>query len=227
VARSEVLLFDVNETLLDLAALKPHFAALFGSSDPMGEWFARLLHGSLVANHTNRFRSFGTIAGEALMTLARRRGMTVSREQAAGVTQAMRDLPPYPEVSAALGRMLEAGYRLVTLTNGSTAAVTSQLRNAGIEEFFERAISVDAVGRFKPAPEVYLYAAVTCGVEVDRAMMVAAHDWDVIGARSVGMPGAFIARPTAVWGLPDPLPQLAPTDLAMLADQIIEQQDLP
>jgi hypothetical protein len=33
---------------------------------------------------------------------------------------------------------------------------------------------------------------------------VAAHDWDIIGARLVGMPGAFIERRGVVCGLPDP-----------------------
>ncbi|NIQ54638.1 MAG: HAD-IA family hydrolase, partial [Gemmatimonadetes bacterium] len=87
------------------------------------------------------------------------------------------------DVPAGLDRLRAAGFRLATLTNGSTDAVADQLAAAGIADRFERSISVDEIGRFKPAPEVYLHAAAVLDVDVDRALLVAAHDWDVVGAR--------------------------------------------
>jgi hypothetical protein len=50
---AKVLVFDVNETLLDLAALRGPFARAFGDTAPMSEWFVRLLHGSLVSAVTD------------------------------------------------------------------------------------------------------------------------------------------------------------------------------
>lgn len=214
---AQVLIFDVNETLLDMSAIQPGFVEVFGSAEPIGEWFARLLHGSLVANHTNRYRPFGLIATEALITLAKRKGIDISPDRAVEVVATLRRLPPYPEVPAALEHLRGTGFRLVTLTNGSGDAVTEQLQHSGLAGYFERSLSVDAVGRFKPSPEVYLYAAAELGVDLDKAMMVAAHDWDIIGARAVGMPGAFIERAGVVWGLPDPPPQLVASDLGVLA----------
>ena len=219
----QVLVFDVNETLLDLSALRPSFADVFGSVEPMGEWFARMLHGSLVANHTNRYRPFGLIGTEALLTLAQRRGVDLDPDRAVSIVLEMRRLPAHPDVPAALDRLRTAGFRLVTLTNGSADAVADQLSNAGLTAYFERAISVDEVRQFKPAPAVYLHASAMLGVDVDRALMVAAHDWDIIGARSIGMPGAYLARPGAVWGLPDHPPDLVGVDLAAVADQLVEQ----
>lgn len=218
------ILFDVNETLLDLGSLRPGFAALFGSAEPMGEWFARTLHGSLVANHTNRYRPFGLIGTEALVTLAQRRGANVSPDQAVELVAQMRRLPAHPDVPGALERLRATGHRLVTLTNGSTDTVSDQLTNAGIAHLFERSISVDAIRQFKPAPAVYLHATAMLGVDVDRALMVAAHDWDIIGARSVGMPGAYLARPGTVWGMPDDPPELVTGDVAQLADRLIGEQ---
>jgi len=78
-------------------------------------------------------------------------------------------------------------------------------------------VSVDEVGRFKPAPETYIMTSVRTGVELDRMMMVAAHDWDIIGARSVGMPGAYIARPGAIWSIPDPPAEIVVGDIGALA----------
>ena len=59
--RPELLVFDVNETLLDMSPLRIDFEDVFGTGDAMGEWFARLLHGSLVANELEDYRAFGVI----------------------------------------------------------------------------------------------------------------------------------------------------------------------
>ena len=65
-ARPQLLIFDVNETLLDLTELRSVLAAAMGGGERLAEWFFRLLHGSLVANVTDSFRSFETIGVEAL-----------------------------------------------------------------------------------------------------------------------------------------------------------------
>jgi 2-haloacid dehalogenase len=219
--RPEVLVFDVNETLLDLSALRPSFEAALGTSEPMGEWFARMLHGSLVANHLGKYRSFGEIGAEALHALAKKRGVALDQAQAAEVVARMRSLPPHPDVLPAMARLREAGFRLVTLTNGSYEAVTAQVANSGIDGYIEQALSVEEVRRFKPAPEVYLMTAAKLDVDLDAMVMVASHDWDVLGARSVGIAGAFIDRPSVVWGSSEPLPELTGPDLRVIADTLL------
>jgi 2-haloacid dehalogenase len=221
------LVFDVNETLLDLGAIEPAFTSVFGSAEPMSEWFARMLHGSLVANATNRYRPFGLIGTEALVTLAQRRGVDLDPDRAVAIVAEMRRLPAHPDVPAALERLRAGGFRLVTLTNGSSDTAAAQLDHAGIAQYFERALSVDAIRQFKPAPAVYLHATAVLGVDVDQALMIAAHDWDIIGARSVGMPGAYLARPGAVWGMPDDPPDVVAFDLQRLADALLGEQTAP
>ena len=220
----QLLLFDVNETLLDVKALSGGFAGIFGTSDPMGEWFARMLHGSLVANHTDRYRPFGLIGAEALMVLAAKRGVDLDSGKAVTLVESMRRLPAHPDVAPALASLAEAGFRMATLTNGSTDTVAEQLESSGLARFFEMAISVDAVRRFKPAPETYLHAAVVLGADLDSTLMIAAHDWDIVGARSVGIQGAFVARPGVVWGIPDDPPELVGADLASIAAQLIAER---
>jgi 2-haloacid dehalogenase len=216
--RPQVVVFDVNETLLDMSKLRPAFAQVFGSAEPMGEWFVRMLHGSLVADHVGAHRPFDLIGAEALVVLGQRRGVGLTPDDAARMVAGMRTLPPHPEVPAALERLAAAGVRVAALSNNPADTLTDQLGWFA----FERVISVDAVGRFKPAPEVYLHAAVMLGVDVDQAMLVAAHDWDVVGARSIGMPGAFVARPGVVWGLPDKPPAIVAPDLTGIVGAILD-----
>lgn len=214
----KAIAFDVNETLLDLSAMRPAFTELIGSPDPMGEWFARMLHGSLVANQTGHYRSFGMIGVEALLVVAQKRHIALSPDQAADFVGGMQHLPPHPDVIPTLTELAARQWRMVTFTNGSQAAAQAQVTNSGIAPFLEAVLSVESVGRFKPAPETYLWTAAKLGIEVDEMLMVAAHDWDVLGAQSVGCQAAFIGRPGAVWGLPNYPPKIVGHDLTCLLE---------
>ena len=215
--RPRVLFFDINETLLDLSALRPGFVEIFGSAEMMGEWFARLLHASLVSNHLGNYRPFDLLGVEALLSLAQRRHITLDAKDAVRVVGGMQALPPHPEVPEALTGLVDAGFRLAALTNNSPEVLAAQLEHADLTSLFEKLLSVEGVRRFKPAPEVYVYGATMMEVEVDQALLIASHDWDVAGARSVGMGGAFLARPAAIWGLPDDPPEIVAPDLTTLA----------
>ncbi len=214
------LVFDVNETLLDLAPLRPGFERLFGDPGLIGEWFARMLHGSLVANHIGAFRPFGTIGVEALMTMASKRGLDLAPAAADTLVGTMRDLPPHPDVAEGLQRLRRLGHRTVTLTNGAPDFAADQIRHANLSHLFDHQFTVAASGRFKPAPEPYLDTLDRLGIAPTDAMMVAAHDWDIAGARAVGMHVAFVNRPGAVWSLPGEPPELAPSDINRLADAL-------
>ncbi len=62
----------------------------------------------------------------------------------------------------------------MALTNGSQDAAEAQIANSGLDTYFERVLSVESVGKFKPAPETYLWAATQLEVEIDEMLMVAA-----------------------------------------------------
>ncbi len=147
---ARVILFDVNETLLDLAALDPYFVRVFGDAE-----------------------------GRAL-------------------AEGMRRLPPHPEVPERLRRLRDVGLCLATLTNSTAAVGEAQLTNAGLRDLFEQALSADIVRRLKPAPEPYRLAAEQLGVPLEQIRLVAAHAWDIAGARRVGCATAFVARPGQV-----------------------------
>lgn len=220
-ARPQVVVFDVNETLLDLGGVRAALVGAIGPTAPAGEWFARLLHGSLVANHLGRHPSFEDIAADECVRVAHAHGVALDRDLAVATVSTLRSAPAHADVAPALERLRLAGVRLAVLSNGSADMLAGQFAGAGLADFFEMAISADEVGRFKPAPEVYLSAAVRLGVDLDAMLMVAAHDWDVLGARSVGIPGAFVARPRSAWCMPDPLPHLTVPDLGILADRLL------
>lgn len=219
--RPELLVFDVNETLLDMSPLKIDFEDVFGTADAMGEWFARLLHGSLVSNQLDDYRAFGVIGVEALLLVAERRGITIDEATATELVTRLAILPAHLDVIPALERLLDAGFRTAALTNGSTKAANVQIENAGLHTFIQRVISVEEIGRFKPDAATYRHAAQVMDVHVSKAMLISAHDWDVSGALGAGASAAFVRRPGCMWSLPGPMPEVVGADLREIADQVI------
>lgn len=217
-----VCVFDVNETLLDLAALEPHFERVFGDVSVRRTWFLQLLQSALVATVTDAYSDFGTIGAAALEMTAERQGATLSEEDKKRILGGMRQLPAHPEVPEGLERLREGGFRLAALTNSTQEVAEDQLENSGLHHYFEQILSADTVKRLKPAPEPYRMAAQSLGVGIGDVRLIAAHAWDVAGALRAGCAAAFVARPGMVL---DPLaerPDAVGTDLLEVAQQISE-----
>jgi 2-haloacid dehalogenase len=219
--KPELLVFDVNETLLDMSPLRIDFEDVFGSGEAMGEWFARLLHGSLVSNQLDEYRAFGVIGVEALLSMAEKRGVALDEATATEIVTRLAILPAHLDVIPALERLLDAGFRTAALTNGSTKAANVQIENAGLHTFIQRVVSVEEVGRFKPDPATYRHVAQVMDLHVSRTMLISAHDWDVAGAMGAGASAAFVRRPGSLWSIPLETPEVAGTDLIEIADQLI------
>lgn len=209
-----MLFFDVNETLLDLNAMKTSLAtALGGREDLLRLWFTTMLQYSLVATVGQHYEDFGTIGAAAMMMVARNNQIALSLEAAHNAVLPMRSLPPHQEVPSALATLKEAGFRMVALTNSSQAAVDAQIENAGLGEMFEARLSVEAVRLFKPHRQVYNWAATRIGLKPEECMLVAAHGWDVAGALWAGWRAAFLSRPGAQQYPLAPQPEIAEPDL--------------
>jgi 2-haloacid dehalogenase len=222
-ARPSVLVFDVNETLLDIGSLEPLFDEVFGDRRVLREWFARLIMYSMTVTVTGRYVDFSTLAQGALRMLGGIYQVHIADEHAQRLKNGLLTMPAHPDAVGGLVALRDNGFRLATLTNsppnpdGPTA-----LENSGLAEFFEHRLSVDSSRAFKPAAAVYRHACDTLRVAPAECMMVAAHAWDILGAQAVGFGGALIARPgnppLPVSGLPQP--DLVVSDMRELAERL-------
>jgi 2-haloacid dehalogenase len=221
--RRRIIVFDVNETLLDVGALAPQFARVFGDAAVLREWFSTVLLYSEVVTLAGPYADFSAIGRAALDMLAASRGVMLAEPDREAILGGMRSLPAHPDALDGLRDLVAAGFRMVALSNSAPAALERQLHHADVARFFERAFSVDAVRRFKPAPDPYLYVAKELGVETGALRMVAAHAWDIIGAMRAGCAGAFVARPGKVFFPLAAAPDIIGPDLRAVATRIIAE----
>lgn len=220
-----ILIFDVNETLLDIEVMKPVFRRVFGEERALREWFNALVMYSMTATLSGKYESFFCLARGVFEMMGRIHCKPVYPADVDELGSLMRTMPAHPDAAPGLERLQHAGFRLVTLTNSPVdLGARSPLDNAGLTGFFERQFSVHACRSFKPANAVYQMVAQELGVAPASCCMVAAHVWDTIGAQSVGMSGALITRPgnapLPVRGLPQP--QIIEPELNALAARIVE-----
>jgi 2-haloacid dehalogenase len=222
-AGPSVLVFDVNETLIDIEALSPLFDQIFGEVHAMREWFGQLVMYSMTTALSGNYVDFFTLGQSVLRMLGEVHGTRISDEDSVRIKQAMMTMPAHPDVADGLAELRDIGFRLVTLTNSPpNAGVPTPLESAGLGGYFERQFSVDACGTFKPARLVYEYVCRELPVAPTDCMMVAAHVWDTIGAQSAGFSAALITRPgnarLPIDGLPQPT--LVAADLRQLAQRL-------
>ena len=218
-----VLVFDVNETLLDIETLAPLFARLFGHERILREWFAQLVLYSQAMTLSGFYMPFGELGVGALQMTAGIHKVTLTDEDFNEFKQRMSEMPAHPDVVPALTKLSDAGFRLVTLTNSASSDSPTALEKAGLSEFFEQSFSVETVAKFKPAPETYQMVAKELSVEMSELCLVACHLWDTIGAQAAGCQGAFLTRPynSMLPAAKVPIPDFIASDLVTLAEQII------
>jgi 2-haloacid dehalogenase len=219
------IFFDINETLLDLAPLRAAIGtALGGRNDLLDLWFTTLLHHSLVATVTDRFRDFDELATVALSTVAARRGLSLSESHARNLVSIMRQLPPQPDAAAALQVLRDAGLSVFALSNSSTVTLHAQLEHARLASLFTGSISVEQIGLYKPHRHVYRWAARQAGAAPETCWLVAAHEWDTAGALQARFRAAHIHRMPTPAEHSDPQPQIVARDLLEAARRIVADQ---
>jgi len=182
--------FDVVETLFSLEPVAIALRGAGGGSRSLELFFSRLLRDAFALAAAGDRRPFRELAAAAAaFTLP-----DAPPAERDAVLAAFDRLPAQPDAQPALSRLAGAGLRAVALTNGGGEQTASLLQRAGLDRSVERTVSVEEVGRWKPAAEPYRHAAESLGVPPDRLALVSVHAWDVHGARRAGLVTGWASR---------------------------------
>jgi len=108
------------------------------------------------------------------------------------VAEALPELDPYEDASAALSRVGAGGDQAWVLTNGGLDSTRKLLERGGLADIVAEIRSAEEVERYKPQAEVYELLP-------EDATLVSAHAWDVIGARAAGREAVWVNRDRRAW----------------------------
>ncbi len=215
---STIAVFDMNETMLSLEPVREMWDRHVPGASR--EWFARLLHLSVVSNQTGDYHDFSTLGAAALSYVADAHGYEAKEPALADLQEAMGNLAAHPDVRPGLERLKEEGWTLATLTNSTRAAAAGSLHNTGLIGYFDQVLTVESVEKFKPHPDVYRIASEALQAPLNTMWMVASHDWDLAGAAAVGMKTAFVRRPGLPWAPHFADPDLEVADFVALSEAL-------
>jgi 2-haloacid dehalogenase len=190
--RPSVAVFDVNETLYDMAPLAQRFADVGSAPQLARTWFASLLRDGFALAAF----SFAAIGNDLLRTPLVREQLNRGIDEAVDhVMSGFQSLEVRPDVPEGVRRLRQGGVRLVTLSNGAIQVADGLLTQAGVRVEFEQLLSVEDAGIWTPARGAYEYAAQACQASLQGMVLVAAHRCPnhqrlsvsrVIGAPSLG-----------------------------------------
>jgi 2-haloacid dehalogenase len=216
-----LIVFDVNETLLDLTTLEPTFERIFNVRGAMRLWFANLILYSAALTVARCYVPFTEIGAAVMKMQAAVSGVRLSDSDKQELLEKFSTMPPYPEVPSALRKLRQAGFRLFTLTDNLLEVQTRQLTHGGIAELFERRFSADGVKHHKPSAEAYRYVERELGVDASQMCLIACHTWDTLGAVAAGWQAALIRRPGNDVLDVGPQPHIVEATLDAVADRLI------
>ena len=225
--RVSALTFDIFGTVLDLTGgvvpvLTDYLASQDSSEDPEDlwrQWRAR----QRLEQHQDTILQLGhsgylEAARRALLFTLRNNRVPHTEADTHEIVKVFFRLQPFEDARIGLERLAQK-FRLVALSNGNPELLEHLIPNNLGRPEMER-ISVARFGAFKPHPAVYRGAALQLGLDPGKIMMVAAHSFDVLGARACGFRGAFVNR----YALPyeeSPLqPDVTVDDFMGLADRL-------
>ena len=224
----DTLAFDIFGTVLDLTGSLAHplEEMLSAHSSPVpaphfwAEWRARqrieqYQDTLLMRGHSGYLET----CRRALVYTAQSLSVDLSEDDVASLVDTWRELKPFEDSIRGVERLKDA-YRTVALSNGEPWLLDHLVGRLGSP--FDEVISVERAGVFKPHPAVYRVAASELGAEPRQIMMVAAHSFDIMGARACGYRGAYVNR----YGLPYEVSQCRPdlcvSDLDELAHELLQ-----
>jgi 2-haloacid dehalogenase len=220
--------FDIYGTLFDMRTVMP---TLLGGVPDAEEfyrlWRFKLVHYIGITSAVGPFVDLPVLREKAFDFCAQELTTGVSPQVKKRFLEASLYLDPFADVRPGLERLRQAGLKIVALSTGTKADLLEMFERAKMTDCFDAVITNKEAGIYKPHPRAYTYAAERLGAAPGEIRMVAAHPWDLIGARHAGLRPAWLRR-AALAGLEsrtydtiDEIPDLVAGSLTELVDKLI------
>lgn len=220
---SPCLAFDVYGTLIDPSDVTRQLRVALGDQAEAFylRWRDKQLEYSFRRGLMDAYVDFAQCTREALAFTCASTRAPLDKQLQQQLLDAWSSLPAFADSAAGLQRLQQQGARLFAFSNGSQAAVSALLAQAGLAACFEEVVSVEAVRSFKPAPVVYRHLLRRTGSAADATWLISSNPFDVLGAQHAGLRSVWVKRSAEAcfdpWGVE---PDLQVAGLLELAERL-------
>lgn len=194
-------IFDAYGTLFDVAAAARQAAAEPGHEDfaahwpdISANWRQKQLQYSWLRTITGTHTDFWTLTQDGLDWALEAQGLQHDTALRDRLLALYWQLSAYEEVPATLAALREAGLNTAILSNGSPEMLSGAVQSAGIGEMLDAVLSVESVGMFKPAPQVYDMVIQRFGCAKNHVLFVSSNGWDAGAAAAYGFETVWVNR---------------------------------
>lgn len=217
-------IFDAYGTLFDVsaaareAAQAAENAAISESWERLSfDWRRKQLEYSWLRAITGEHRDFWGVTQDALdwALAAQNLHDPALRERLLALYW---QLSPYPEAAGVLARLREAQIATAILSNGSPEMLEAAVTSAKFGDLLDDVLSVEQVGIFKPAPQVYELATKRFDCAPIEVLFVSSNGWDINGASGFGFLTSWINRTGEPMDRLDHPPHEELRDLTLIPD---------
>lgn len=192
----KAIAFDAYGTLFDVYSVGALAEQLFPGRDAelTTLWRDKQIDYSRIRSLSGRHKPFWEITRDALEFSARKLGLDLGEAEGKRLMNQYACLSPFPENLAALRELKSLGLPLAILSNGTPAMLDIAVKSAGMTGLFDHILSVEAVGKFKTAPEAYQMGPDAFGLKATEILFVSSNCWDACGATWFGYRTFWINR---------------------------------
>ncbi|MCI2400265.1 haloacid dehalogenase type II [Aliiroseovarius subalbicans] len=193
-------IFDAYGTLFDVTAAAREAAAEPGNEaladiwpKLAADWRAKQLQYTWLRAVTGEHADFWTVTQNGLDWALEASGLRdpALRER---LLQLYWELAAYPEVPAMLAALKDGGFNTAILSNGSPDMLAGAVQSAGLSELLDDSLSVESVGVFKPAAQVYDLVLKRFNCTREQVLFVSSNGWDVSAASGFGFNTIWVNR---------------------------------
>lgn len=218
--KPKLLLFDVYSTLLDMTQIERRVNQILDSKRGYILWFELLMQYIFVDNNTSQFHNFSAIADATFRMTHRMLERQEKEHHIKEILELMKHLPVCEGVQEGFSDFYAQDYRIAALTNSPEKIVIERMERTGLISYFEKVLSAEQVGKYKPAKQVYEWAAEQFKLNPNEILLVSTHGWDIAGAANAGMKTAYVEQSKQLLYPLAPSPDFICKTISDLADQL-------
>ena len=216
----KLIIFDVNETMFSLNRIS-NILDKFGLPNySTSIWFSNVLKEGFASINYSSFNSFKKICVNELQRLFLKFKFRYTKEHINKVINEFSQLDVHEDVKESVKLLYKYNIKIVTLTNGSKENTLKLLQKNKLSKYIKRCFSIDEIKLWKPNKKTYLYVCKEMRILPSNTLMIAAHSWDVTGAKNAGLKTAYITRYEKMLSTIHPRPDIIKKDCLSIIKQI-------